>query len=299
MTGQTYLEKEVRMQPKHFRFGLAVVILCSTFIFSCLLCSAQTPRQVRVLLDNATIRSRPELDAEVLDITAKGTLFDVIEKAGPWYTIRMGEDETGKVVYGYIHESMAEPVGMTEPSPQAVRDPEPPPPPPPPIQEPPTAPREMKDSQVKISSYDKLISGSFLKYGFGDHWLASFGFDLGLGRNVGVGLEFQPYVENLSEVNSITIQMDIFVNLKLGFKLWLFTLYGGGGVGPDLSYTSSEIGDQSFSKFKTMLAYHGIAGVAVNIGKIAIVFEYQPIRVSDPDLDPDSWGQFFFVGLKF
>jgi hypothetical protein len=287
------------MQPKHFRFGLGVVILCSTFIFSCLLCSAQTPRQVRVLLDNATIRTRPELDAEVLDIVAKGTLFDVIEKAGPWYTIRMGEDETGKTANGYIHESMAEPVGMTEPRPQAVREPEPPPQPPPPIPEPPTPPREMKDSQVKISSYGKLISGSFLKYGFGDHWLASFGFDFGLGRNVGVGLEFQPYVENLFEVNSTTIQMDIFVNLKLGFKLWFFTLYGGGGVGPDLSYTSNEIEGQSFSKFKTMLAYHGIAGVAVNIGRIAIVFEYQPIRVSDPDLDPDSWGQFFFVGLKF
>jgi hypothetical protein len=157
----------------------------------------------------------------------------------------------------------------------------------------------VKDAQVKVRSRDKLLSGSFLKYGFNDHWVGSFGFDYGIGRYVGIGLEFQPYVENVSEVNSTTIQMDIFVNLKLGFKIWFFTLYGGGGVGPDLSYSSSEIEGQSFSKLRTLLAYHGIAGVAVNIGKIAIVFEYQPIKLSDPNVDPDSWGQFFFVGLKF
>jgi opacity protein-like surface antigen len=157
----------------------------------------------------------------------------------------------------------------------------------------------VKDAQVKERSRDKLLSGSFLKYGFNDHWAASFGFDFGIGRNAGIGLEFQPYVENLSEANRTTIQMDIFVNLKLGFKLWIFTLYGGGGVGADLSYINRESEGQSSSELRTMLAYHGIAGVAVDIGKIAIVFEYQPIRISDPNVDPDNWGQFFFVGLKF
>ncbi len=294
------------MPPKLFRFGLGGVILFSGLISSCLLCSAQTPRQVRILLDNASIRARPEVDAEVLDTAAKGTLFDVIEKAGPWYTIKVGEDETGKAVYGYIHESMAEPSGEILPEPPDREEPRPtpqpqfvPPPPPPAVQTPSPPPREVKDAQVKVRSRDKLLSGSFLKYGFNDHWAASFGFDFGIGRYIGVGLEFQPYVENVSEVSSTAIQMDIFVNLKLGFKIWFFTLYGGGGVGSDLSYSSSEIEGQSFSKFRAMLAYHGIAGVAVNIGRIAIVFEYQPIRVSDPDLDPDSWGQFFFVGLKF
>ncbi|HUU39170.1 MAG TPA: SH3 domain-containing protein [Candidatus Desulfaltia sp.] len=265
-----------------------------------LLCSAQTPRQVRALVDNANIRTRPELDAEVLDIAAKGTLFDVIEKAGPWYTIRMGKDETGQAVYGYIHESMVEPSGDTRPRPQDRLEPPPAPPLPPPADlEPPAPPREVMEEPVRVSSRDKLISGSFLKYGFGDHWLASFGFDLGLGRHFGIGLEFQPYFSNISEIDLAIIQMDIFVNLKLGFKLWFFTLYGGGGVGPDFFYANTYIEGQSFSEFKTMLAYHGIAGVAVNIGKIAVVFEYQPVMISDPDLDPDSWGQFFFVGLRF
>jgi hypothetical protein len=48
-----------------------------------------------------------------------------------------------------------------------------------------------------------------------------------------------------------------------------------------------------------MPAYHGILGAAINIGRIALLFEFQPIMVSDPDVDPDTWGRFFFVGLRF
>jgi opacity protein-like surface antigen len=275
--------------------------LMAGFIILGLLCSAQMPRQVRVLIDNANIRTRPELDAEVMDVAAKGTLFDVIEKAGPWYTIRMGEDGTGKTVTGYIHESMVELSGDASPKPQNRLEPPPAPPPPPPavVEEPAAPAQEPIGGQSETRSRDKLISGAFLKYGFGDHWLASFGFDLGLGRHFGLGLEFQPYFSNISAIDLSVIQMDIFLNLKLGFQLWFFTLYGGGGVGPDLSYATSEIEGESFSKFKSMLAYHGVAGVAVNLGRIAVVFEYQPVMVSDPDLDPDSWGHYFFIGLRF
>jgi len=271
-------------------------IFLAGVIFLSLVCFAQVPRQVKVIIDDANIRSKPELDAEILDVAAKGTLLEVIEKAGPWFTIEMGTDPSGRAVYGYIHESMVEAVGSVAPKPQPVPEPQPAPPPPPPLQEP---PQEVKETQAKVSSHDKLISGSFIKYGFGDHWLASFGFDLGIGRHFGIGLEFQPYYNNYSEIDLSVLQMDIFVNAKLGFKLWFFTLYGGGGLGPDLSFANTEIEGQSFSKFKTMLAYHGILGLAVNIGRIAVVFEFQPIMISDPNLDPDTWGRFFFVGLRF
>jgi hypothetical protein len=257
------------------------------------------PRQVKVIIDNANIRSRPELDAEILDIAAKGTLFEVIEKAGPWYTIEMGADPSAKIVYGYIHESMVEPVGSLAPKPQAVPEPQPAPPPTPPVQEPSQPPQEVKETQIKVRSHDKLIAGSFIKYGFGDHWLVSFGSDLGIGRHFGIGLEFQPYYSKYSDIDPSVLQLDVFVNAKLGFKLWFLTLYGGGGIGPDFAFANTEIEGQSFSKFKTMLAYHGILGLALNIGKIAFVFEFQPIMVSDPELDPDTWGRFFFVGLRF
>ena len=274
-------------------------IFLAGFIFLGLTCFAQMPRQVKVIIDNANIRSRPELDAEILDIAAKGTLFEVIEKAGPWYTIEMGADPSAKIVYGYIHESMVEPVGSLAPKPQAVPEPQPAPPPTPPVQEPSQPPQEVKETQIKVRSHDKLIAGSFIKYGFGDHWLVSFGSDLGIGRHFGIGLEFQPYYSKYSDSDLSVLQLDVFVNAKLGFKLWFLTLYGGGGIGPDFAFANTEIEGQSFSKFKTMLAYHGILGLALNIGKIAFVFEFQPIMVSDPELDPDTWGRFFFVGLRF
>jgi hypothetical protein len=287
------------VQPKRFRFGLGTLVLFTAFISMGLLCSAQTPRQVRVLIDNANIRTRPELDAEVLDVAAKGTLFDVIEKAGSWFTIKMGEDETGKAVYGYIHESMVEPSGDTSPWPPEKLEPPPAPPPPAVVQEPAAPAREVTEGQGGTGSRDRLISGSFLKYGFGDHWLASFGSDFGLGRHFALGLEFQPYFSNISEIDLTVVQMDIFLNLKVGFKLWLFTIYGGGGIGPELYYSSSEIEGESISNLETMLAYHAIAGVALNIGRLAIVFEYQPTLISNPDIDPDKWGQFFFIGLRY
>jgi hypothetical protein len=260
---------------------------------------AQMPAQVRIIIDNANIRSKPALDAEILDIAAKGTLFDVVDKAGSWYTIRAKEDQTGQPVYGYIHESMAEPVRVPAPEPPAVAEPVPVPEPPPPLQELPSSPPKKTSAQVKMSPNDKPLSGSFIKYGFGDHWLASFGFDLGIGRHFGLGLEIQPYYNRDTDIDLSVLQLDFFVNAKLGFNLWWFTFFGGGGLGPDFSFTIAEVEGQSSSTFKTRLAYHGILGLALNIGGVAVVFEFQPIMVMDPHLDPDTWGRFFFIGIRF
>lgn len=268
-----------------------------------LFCLAQAPRQVKVIIDGASIRSRPELGAEILDVAAKGAVFEVIEKADHWYAIKVGEDETGSGVYGFIHESMVESAGDILPEPP---EPEKPPPvpqpqvlPEPAVKMPSPPEREAMPPEVEVWSREEYLSGSFLKYGFNDHWAASFGYDYGIGRYVGIGLEFQPYVSNLSAANKTTIQLDIFINLKLGFKVGFFTFYGGGGAGPDLSYKSAEVEGDSLSQFETRLAYHGIAGAAVNIGKIAVVFEYQPTWIREPDVSPDAPSHFFFIGLRF
>jgi Bacterial SH3 domain len=257
---------------------------------------AQTPRQIKVIIDNANIRSRPELDSEILETAVKGTLLDFIEKAGPWYTIAMGTDPSGKAVYGYIHESMVEPVGAAAPELQPAQEPAALPPPPPRVEEPPLP---GSGSPVKEAPPERLISGSYLKYGFGDYGFLSFGADLGIARNFGIGLEIQPSYRRNSDIDRTVVQIDVFANAKLGFKLAFMTLYGGGGIGPDFSFVDTEIGGHSSSEFRTMLATHGIVGLALTIGKIGILFEYQPILISDPDIDSDEWGHFFLVGLKF
>ncbi len=252
---------------------------------------AQMPRQVKVIIDNASIRSKPELDAEILDTAAEGTVFDVIEQTGEWYAIRMGEDEAGQTVRGFIHESMVEPGEETLPPPPEREKP-------PPAQKPQVVPPP-PEARTPPPPHRKFLAGSFLKYGFNDHWVASFGYDYGIGRYFGLGLEFQPYVRSLSTAASTTIQMDVFVNLKLGFRIWFLTFYGGGGVGPDFQYTSAEIEGETSSQFKTRVAYHGIAGAAIHIGKIAVVFEYQPTWIREPGVSPDAQSRVFFIGLRF
>jgi hypothetical protein len=256
---------------------------------------SQAPRRIKVIMDNANIRSKPELDAEILDVAAKGDLLDFIEKAGPWYTIQVGTEPSGKIIYGYIHESMVEPVGAIPPEPQPAPVPAAVPPPPPPTQERPPSSQTSPIVQPPI----RLISGSYIKYGFGDHWLLSFGSDFGVAPNFGLGLEFQPSYRERSDIDLSVFQFDIFANAKLGFRVGFLTLYGGGGIGPDFSYTTTKIGDQSTSEFRTMLAYHGIVGVALNAGTISFVFEYQPMMISDPDIESEELGHFFLVGLRF
>jgi len=279
------------------------IFLIGLFI-SVAICSAQAPRQIKVIVDYANIRVNPALDAEILDVAAKGKLYDVAEKSGAWYTIVFSVDQSGRTTYGYIHESNVTPVGepWSKPVPaEQPKEPVPPPPPPVPLGEekPPAPPLESTRAQTKVRSYDKVISGSFLKFGFGDRWLASFGYDHGLGRNFGLGLELQPYYESHSEIDLSIIQLDVFLNAKLGFQLAFLKLYGGGGIGPDLTVASTEIEGESLSSFETKLAYHLIVGTELDLKSIGILFEFQMLQVSDPDVDPDEWAYFFLVGLRF
>jgi hypothetical protein len=288
----------VRPKVSHFILGLAVLSVSLTLGLPGF---AQNPGRVKVIIDNANVRSRPELEADILEIVAKGAVFEVIEKTGPWYAIKWGTDESGKTITGYIHESMVELIGGAVPELQPAPEPPAAEPPPPPARKPSErtpSREEIQAAQLRAWPKEKLISGSFIKYGFGDHWVVSFGADLGIGRHFGIGLEFQPTGRRDTEAERSVIQMNIFANAKLGFRLGLLTVYGGGGAGPHFLYDNTETQDESFSKFSTMAAYHGVFGVALNIEKIAVVFEYQPTLVADPDIDPDRWGHFFFVGLR-
>jgi len=287
----------MRNMRKYFLFLPGLLILGP-------ICFAQVPRQVRVIVDYANIRVKPALDAEILDIAAKGTLFEVVEKSGAWYTIVFSVDQSGQTKYGYVHESIVDPVGEPGPKPgpaKRPREPAAPPPPPMPVGEErsPALPQGLPREQTRAHSNDRVISGSFLKFGFGERWLASFGYDYGLGRNFGVGLELQPYFESYSEIDLSVFQLDVFLNAKLGFQLAFLKLYGGGGIGPNLSYALTEIEGESFSSFETKLAYHLIAGTELNLKSIGILFEFQMLQASDPNVDPDDWSYFFLVGLRF
>jgi hypothetical protein len=279
-----------------------LAVLLTGIMALSLLSLAQTPRQVKVIVDDANIRSQPTLDAEILDVVSAGTVFDVVEKAGLWYTIIFSTDQSGRAVYGYIHESMVSPIGTAAPEPKAAELPKErePAPAPPVVREQPPAPQpqEIKQDQPR-SSHGRVISGSFIKAGWNDRWLASFGYDFGLARNFGLGIELQPYFNNDAETDITVIQMNVFINAKTGLKLGFLKLFGGGGIGPAFSLTSTEIERESSSEFRTLLAYHFLTGIELDFNTVGLTFEFQMIQVSDPNIDPDRWQSFFLFGLRF
>ncbi len=262
-------------------------ILFMLLIFAALLCSGQTPLKIKVIADYADIRSNPSVDAQVLEVALKGEIFAVMEKSGAWYKIKLSVDESGQVSSGYLHESMVAPAEMVEGQEKTA--------------EPPKKPEPVSPTlPVPTPPLRNFFSGTFLKFGFGERrWIVSLGNDFGIKRNFALGFELQPYYKDYSEENLTVLEMNIFANAKVGYRYSFLSLFGGGGIGPNLYYTNAEIEGESESHLDTRLAYHLLAGVAFNIRSVALIFEYQAIKISDPLVDPDPWTHFFIFGLRF
>ncbi len=280
---------------------LSSIIVFAALISLALSSLAQSSWRVEVTVDNAIVRVRPEINSEMLDVAAKGETFDVSAKTGAWYKIIVAKNQDGEPVHGYIHEATVTLVGEVPPKPkvdeETKRAPvvieQPPAPPATPL------PREVPEAQPKVKSRDRVISGTSIKYGFGDPWLAALELNFGLARNFGLGLELQPYYKKYSTINLTVLETNFFLNAKAGFRLDFLSFYGGGGIGPNLSYSSTEIEGETLSEFKTMLAYHLTAGTELDLKAVGLVLEYQAIMVSDPAIAPDQWSHFFLIGLRF
>lgn len=277
------------------------IIVFAALISLAWLSLAQTPPQVKVNVDNVIVRVKPELNAEMLIIAAKGKIFDVSDKIGAWYKIVAARDQSGEPIYGYVHENTVTPIGEGLPKPKAdvettqapagIEQPSAPPAA--------SLPRELPEARPKVKSLDRVISGTSLKYGFNDHWIAAFEINFGLARNFGLGFEIQPYYKKYAENDLTVLETNVFINAEAGFRLGFLSFYGGGGVGPNLSYSSTEIEGESISEFNVFLSYHLIAGTELDLKIAGLIFEYQSILVSDPNIDPDRWSHFFLVGLRF
>jgi hypothetical protein len=225
------------------------IIVFAALISLALSSLAQNSWRVKVTVDDAIVRVKPEMNSEMLDVAAKGETFDVSDKTGAWYKIVVAKDQSGEPVYGYIHEATVTPIGEVLPKPKADEKTKQAPavieqPPAPPAA---ALPREVPEAQPKVKSRDRVVSGTSIKYGFGDPWLAVLELNFGLTRNFGLGLEIQPYYKRYSDIDLTILETNAFLNAKAGFRLAFLSFYGGGGVGPNLSYSSTEIEGESFS----------------------------------------------------
>lgn len=66
--------------------------------------------KIRVVVDNASVRLKPDLQAEVIKNPPLGSSFEVESREGDWYEIRV-RTEMGVLITGYIHKMFVEAEG--------------------------------------------------------------------------------------------------------------------------------------------------------------------------------------------
>jgi hypothetical protein len=91
--------------------GLHAAAVAVALTISLLHASAGTTeagtQKIRVAVEDATIRSAPDMTSRVIDTPAFGSVFDVREKVGEWYRVDY-LSRVGVVVTGYVHEMFVE-----------------------------------------------------------------------------------------------------------------------------------------------------------------------------------------------
>jgi len=95
-------------------FPRIIIVSILAFIFLFLSALAQNEkREVKVTIENASIRLKPDLTSEIIGEPAIGTVFEVEDKIGRWYEIKY-RSEIGVIIIGYIHEMFVELVSIRE-----------------------------------------------------------------------------------------------------------------------------------------------------------------------------------------
>ncbi len=82
--------------------------------------------KIRVVVDNASIRIKPDLQGDVIKNPPIGSVFESEQKEGEWYEISV-RTEVGVLITGYIHEMFVEVASTDVPPPEPTPIPAPPP----------------------------------------------------------------------------------------------------------------------------------------------------------------------------
>jgi hypothetical protein len=131
--------------------------------------------KIRVVVNNASIRLKPDLQAEIIKSPPLGSVFEAEKKQGDWYEIRV-RTEVGVLITGYLHDMYVEVEGMETPVPetkaeveevkpekQGVRTAPVPPPPPPPSSKPRTRRAEIVFRVGYVTGFDPSGSYSYTR----------------------------------------------------------------------------------------------------------------------------------------
>jgi opacity protein-like surface antigen len=85
-----------------------VVVLLFIAVLACPMLGQSPAGKIKVIVENASLRVKPSMDAEVLEeIIPVATVFNVEKKAGEWYEVKY-QSKLGVMITGYIHEMYVE-----------------------------------------------------------------------------------------------------------------------------------------------------------------------------------------------
>ena len=131
-----------RVKAKAFVGFLMAFLLLVPFLISA------EKQIVKVVVENAGIRLKPDMESEILEFPQIGRVFEFEEKAGGWYKIRF-TSQVGIPITGYIHEMYVEEIveDVTLP----VKE-EP---------EPPTTMAKPKDAPERAPRTELILSGGY------------------------------------------------------------------------------------------------------------------------------------------
>jgi hypothetical protein len=142
--------------------------------------------------------------------------------------------------------------------------------------------------------------------GLSKSWLSSFGYDFGLSRNFSLGIELQPSYRSYPDIDLTILPIMGFVNGKIGENagrlipfMRFLNAVAGIGFGLQGTYAKTTFEGQTYTNFKTLFAFHLMLGGEIDLKSLRLLLDYQLTRISDPNVDPNSWRHYILFGIRF
>jgi hypothetical protein len=263
--------------------------------------------KIKVIVQNANIRLKPDTNSPVITTAPIGTILDSEGKEGKWYKVNLPPDRNGFVVSGYIHESIVEVSQeiIEVPKKESLREEEKKVEVKPPIvQEPPVKEEKAEPVRTRARSRREAPQKAFSpKFGLGLAFPTgdlSDLFSLGLGANfcgsylissqpqfnlIG-GIEGFYFLRKSGYTDVSMSRLLVYGDCRFSQKINSFGFFAEGGAGLYLDIldietwwwyaTSSEFnigarvgGGITFGKFEIMAMYH-----IVKRNMFSIMFSY-------------------------
>ena len=101
---------------KNFKGKVLMYLILTSLLILPAVVHAQK-QEIRVVVENATIRIKPDVQGDVIQEPSVGAVFEVEGKEGDWYEIKV-RTEVGVLITGYIHEMFVEKLAEKKPEPE-------------------------------------------------------------------------------------------------------------------------------------------------------------------------------------